>query len=96
MKNSKTGSYRKNVEKVKQHIDHYIEKMLWAKNPEHYAYMVGCIAAYNKMVEGVRDRYTEIPDTPETWIDSLNDQIKRQQEADDKKIIVPDKPKIIL
>lgn len=93
---SKTGSYRKNVQKVREHIDLYVEKMLWAKNPEHYAYMIGIMAAYNKMVEGVRDQYIEIPDKPDAWLDTINDQIKRAQDADNEKIIVPEKPKLIL
>jgi hypothetical protein len=93
---SKTASYRKNVQKVRDHIDLYIEKMLWAKNPEHYAYMIGTIAAYNVMVDGVRDKIQEVPDKPDAWLDTLNDQIKREQDADREKIIVPEKPKLIL
>lgn len=89
-------SYKKNITKFKERIDKYIQSMLWARNPEHYAYMVGMISSYNAIVEGLLDQYTQMPDTPDAWIDTLNDQIKRQQDADKTKIIAPEKPKIIL
>jgi hypothetical protein len=95
-KGEKRRTYIKNVQQVREHIDLYIEKMLWSKNPEHYAYMIGVISAYNKMVEGVRATIDEIPDRPDVWIDTINDQIKREQDADSQKIILPDTPKIIL
>jgi hypothetical protein len=93
---NKTISYKANLKALKDHIDLYIEKLHWARNPETYAYMVGIVNAYNRVARGLQDEITEIPDTPELWIEQMNDQIKRQQDAEKEKIIVPDKPKIIL
>jgi hypothetical protein len=93
---SKTVSYKSNVKKLREHIDVYIEKMLWTRNPEHYAYMIGIISAYNKVAEGVTDTIDQVPDRPGVWLDTINDQIKREQDADSKKIILPETPKLIL
>jgi hypothetical protein len=92
----KTVSYKKNLKKLKERVDLYIKNMLWARNPEHYAYMVGIVSAYNVLVEGIDEPINEIPDTPTAWVDNITDQIKRQQDADSQKIIAPEKPKLIL
>jgi hypothetical protein len=92
---SKTGSLRKNVQVVKDHIDMYLDKMLWARNEKSYGYLIGVIAAYNNMVTGIRKPILEVPSEPDVWLDDLNDQIKRQQD-NESKIIMPDAPKIII
>jgi hypothetical protein len=93
---SKTISYKANLKALKEHIDLYIKNLHWGRNPETYAYMVGIVNAYNRAAKGLQDEISEIPDTPDVWLDDLNDQIKRQQDAETEKIIMPEKPKIIM
>lgn len=93
---SKTKSYKANIKKLREHIDLYIKNLHWARNEENYAYMIGLVSAYNRCVEGLDDTITEIPDTPDMWLEDINEKIKRQQDADSKKIVMPEKPKIIL
>jgi len=51
----------KNLDKAKQQIDLYIKEMMWAKNKDSYAFMLGMIKIYNMMVsEGYQ--YTSIPE----------------------------------
>jgi hypothetical protein len=87
MENSKT------IDSAKNKIDKYIESMMWAKNKNSYAFMLGMVQIYNLFAPDTM-KYTQIPDEPDVWTDTI---ISRHKEAVDQKkeIYVPEK-KIIL
>ena len=83
----------KNLDKAKQQIDLYIKEMMWAKNKDSYAFMLGMIKIYNMMVsEGYQ--YTLIPEEPDVWTDTIMKRAIEQQEQQSE-ILLPSK-KLIL
>jgi hypothetical protein len=83
----------KNLDKAKQQIDLYIKEMMWAKNKDSYAFMLGMIKIYNMMAsDGYQ--YTSIPEEPDVWTDTIMKRAIEQQEQQSE-ILLPSK-KLIL